>query len=212
MLRESGINAFSRGATQKHMGARQHRDRPWEAPAVAMKERQRPQIHGMVWHLPGHHIVDRIGPGAAMGIHHALRLAGRAGCVIQGQRIPLIIRRGVRKIGRTLCQQGFIGQLTNTVAARPLGVLDINDEQIAPGVAHRLSRQGGELGINEQYLGLAVLENKTQCGSIEPDVVGIQHGAQHGDRQCAFQGFRDIGRDQRHGVTFANASLRKRGR
>ena len=84
-----------------------------------------------------------------MGIHHALRLPGRAGCVVQGQRIPLIIRRGVRKIGCALCQQSLIGQLTNTVAARPLWILNINDEQIAPGLGDRLSRQRGELGIHE---------------------------------------------------------------
>ena len=84
-----------------------------------------------------------------MGIHHALRLPGRTGCVVQGQRIPLIIRWGVRKVGRALCQQTFIGQLTDTLAARPLWVLDINDEQIAPGLRDRRSRQPGELGIHE---------------------------------------------------------------
>ena len=104
MLCESVINSFSRGATQEHVGARQQRDRPRKAPPVTVKERQRPQIHRMMRHLPGHYIVDRIGPGTAMGVHHALGLPGRPRGVIQRQRIPLIIWRGVRKVRRTLCQ------------------------------------------------------------------------------------------------------------
>ena len=104
VLRESIVDPLSRGTAQKHVGARQHRDRPRKAPAVAMKERQRPQIHRMVWHLPSHNVVHRIGPGAAMRVNHPFRLPGRARCVVQGQRIPLIIWRGVRKVRRALCQ------------------------------------------------------------------------------------------------------------
>ena len=55
-----------------------------------------------------------------------------------------------------------------------------------------------------------MLENKTQRGSIEPDVVGIQHGAQHRDRQRTLESFRNIGRNECDGVAFANTTLGKR--
>ena len=57
-----------------------------------------------------------------------------------------------------------------------------------------------------------MLENKTERRCIEPDVVGIQHGAQHGDGQRALKGFWDIGCDERNSVALANAAPGKRGR
>ena len=54
-----------------------------------------------------------------------------------------------------------------------------------------------------------MLENKTQRGSIESDIVGIEHGAQHRDGQRALEGFRNIGRDECDGVASANATLGK---
>ena len=54
-----------RGA-QKDMCASQQSDRPRKAPAVAMKQRQSPQIHGMMRHLPGDHVIHRVGPCTTM--------------------------------------------------------------------------------------------------------------------------------------------------
>ena len=63
---------------QANMRADHGRDRPGEAPAVAMEHRQRPQINRVLAHAAGQHIALRQQIRAAMVIDHALRVAGGA--------------------------------------------------------------------------------------------------------------------------------------
>ena len=98
VLGKGCVNALGRRAAHKHMGTREQRNGPGEAPAVAVKQRQRPKINRVMGHFPGHHIVHRVGPGAAVGIDHAFGVTGGAGGVVQRQGVPLVIGQGIGKI------------------------------------------------------------------------------------------------------------------
>ena len=61
---------------EAHMDARLDADGPGKAPAVAMKHRQRPEIHGVPAHVGGDDVSDREQIRAAMVIDDALGIAG----------------------------------------------------------------------------------------------------------------------------------------
>ncbi len=52
-------------------------NRPWEAPAVAMEHRERPQVTRMHAQVPFHRVGDRVYVSAAMMVDDAFGLAGR---------------------------------------------------------------------------------------------------------------------------------------
>ena len=78
----------------------------------------------MMGHLPGQGVVDRIGVGAAMGIDDALGMAGGARCVIERNRVPLVVwqRVGVVRIALSL-EQVVIGQRADASPRRGLRCL-----------------------------------------------------------------------------------------
>ena len=61
-----------------HMGASNDRNRPREAPAIAVKHRQGPEIDRVLAHGAGHDIADREQMRAAMMIDNAFGIAGGA--------------------------------------------------------------------------------------------------------------------------------------
>ena len=62
---------------------------PGEAPAVAMKHRQRPQIDGAAIEPCVRQFGKRIQVRAAMCVHHALRSTGRPARVVDADRVVL---------------------------------------------------------------------------------------------------------------------------
>ena len=83
---------------QAHVRAGRRGDRPVEAPAVAMEHRQRPQVHRVLRHRPVEDVVDRVQVRAAIVIHDALGIAGRARGVVERDRVPLVGRRRSTRI------------------------------------------------------------------------------------------------------------------
>ena len=72
------------------MRAGNDRQGPGEAPAVAVKHRQRPQIDRMLAHAAGDDVAEREQISAAVMIHHAFRIAGGARGVVERDRVPLV--------------------------------------------------------------------------------------------------------------------------
>src|SRR5579863_5011588 len=89
-LCKSGVDAGGFDAPKADMRPGERRYRPRKAPAVAMEHWQRPEIHGMLRQAPDERIADRIEISAAVMIDDALRIAGGARGIIEGDRIPLI--------------------------------------------------------------------------------------------------------------------------
>ena len=207
MIGEGVINRLRPWRAQEHMGSGEHGDRPGEAPAVAVKQRQRPQIDGVVRHFPGDDIVDRIGPGATVRINNALGPARGSGSVVQRQRVPLIIGQGIGEGGIAFGQQIVKGELADPFATRSFAVFDIDDQEIAAGLRDGFGGHCRKLGIDQQNLRLAMFKNIGDRAGIEPRVVGVQDRPQHRQRQRTFQGLRDVRRDQGNGVAFADTSF-----
>jgi hypothetical protein len=90
---------------QADIGADRGGDGPREAPAVAVKHRQGPQIGRMQAHVPHHGVADRVQIRAAMVVDHPFGIAGRAGGVVEGNRLPLTGRILPGKLGIAFSQQ-----------------------------------------------------------------------------------------------------------
>ena len=158
-------------------------------------------------HFPGHHIIHGIGPGTAMGVHHTLRLPSGTRSVVEGDRIPFIVRETVIKLGISLGQQRVIGQRTNALPTRPFGVLNIDNQQVSSRSLHCLFCQLGVLGVDQQHLGFPVIKDVAQRLGVQSHIIGIEYRPQHGNGQRALQCLRYIGRDQRDGVALAHPPL-----
>ena len=63
---------------QTHMHTPQHGDGPWEAPAIAVKHRQGPEVARKVGHVPRHRIADRVQVSATVVGDYALGVTGGA--------------------------------------------------------------------------------------------------------------------------------------
>jgi len=119
---------------QAHVRAAERGDGPREAPAVAMEHRQRPEIARVVRHRPRRRVADRVQVGAAVMRDDALRIARRARCVRDGDRVPFVGRRIEAHQRRLRFQERFVLVRAEPLAgARELAVADVDDDS-APHV------------------------------------------------------------------------------
>ena len=115
---------------QADVGAAEHRHRPREAPAVAVEHRQRPQVAREVRHGPGRRVADRVQVGAAVVGDDALRVAGRARGVRDGDRVPLVGRPVERRQRRVRGEQRLVLVRAEPVAgAGVFAVADVDDDR-----------------------------------------------------------------------------------
>ncbi|GCC47293.1 hypothetical protein chiPu_0031783, partial [Chiloscyllium punctatum] len=115
---------------QTDIDAGGRRDRPGEAPAVAMKHRQRPEIDRMLAEIAGEDVADGIEIGAAVMGHHALRIAGRARRIAQRDRIPFVGRRPLGECGIACRDRRLILDRADPLAAAECGIIDVDDERL----------------------------------------------------------------------------------
>jgi hypothetical protein len=115
---------------QAHMGARHRHHRPAETPAVAMEQRQRPQIDRLARHLPRHDVAERLQIGAAVGIDDALRPAGGAGGVVERDRLPLVLDVDARVIvGRPGDERLVVADAMAFALALEQRVVDVDNQR-----------------------------------------------------------------------------------
>ncbi len=79
--------------------------RPREAPAVAVEHRQRPQIDRVLGHGAGQHVALGHQVGAAVVVDDALGIAGRAGGVVERDRVPFVVGHRPGEVGIALGEQ-----------------------------------------------------------------------------------------------------------
>ena len=125
---------------QADMRPARQRHRPGVGPAVAVKHRQGPQIHAGRPQREGQRIGARVQIGAAMMRHHTLRIAGRAGGVIQRDRLPFVIRQPHLVFRIAGGEEGFIVGGADPVPGWSQRIIDIDDQRRRPhlgqGTAH----------------------------------------------------------------------------
>ena len=193
---------------QAHAGTRLQRHRPREAPAVAVKHRQRPQVDRMQRHRPGDDVRHRVQIRAAVMGNDALRIAGGAGGVVQRDRVPLVGRQLPCEVRVAIGKERFIRHVAEPLAGGRIVVVDLDHER-APFAQQRerLLDHAGEFAIGQQHLGFAVLQREGDRFGVEPCVQRVEHCAGHRHREVGLEHRRYVGQHHRDGVADADAAM-----
>ena len=128
-VRDRVVDGLRLHPAQAHAGARDRRQGPREAPAVAVKHRQRPEVHRVVGHVPRDRVRHRVEIRAAVAVDHSLRVPGRAGGVVEGEGVPFVLRRPPREPGVPGGEERLVLDVAEPFAARRVRVVDIDDER-----------------------------------------------------------------------------------
>ena len=188
------------------VGAGHGGDGPGEAPAVAVKHRQGPEIDGVLGHAPGHGVAAGVQVGAAVVVDDALGVAGGAGGVVEGDGVPLVGREGGGEGRVAGGEEGFVGDGADGRVGGGERVVDVDDEgggvlELGEGFAHH----GGVFGVDEDGAGFGVAEDVGDRGGVEPCVEGVEDGAEHGDGEVGFDHGGGVGSHDGHGVAAGDA-------
>jgi hypothetical protein len=92
-----------------------------------------------------------------MVINHALRIAGGARGVVEGDGIPLVFRQLPGKIRLTFVEESLVILFAKRFAAGKFGSMISITSGFGPSIRARAALMGGEkLGIGNQHLRFAV--------------------------------------------------------
>ncbi len=196
---------------QAHMGAGDDRERPREAPAVAVEHRQRPEIDAVLAHAAGERVADREQMGAAVVIDDALGVAGGARRVVERDRVPFVVGHFPREARIAGGDEVLVFERAERLArAGELGIVVIDEQRFHLGERQRLLRQPGEFPVGDQHLGVGMVELEGDDRGVEPGIDGVEHRGAHRHAVVAFEHRGGIGEDDRDGVAAADAALRQR--
>ena len=170
------------------MGAGHRRDRPREAPAVAVEHRQGPQIDRVLPHAPDQNIAERIQISAAMVIDDALGVAGRARGIVERDRVPLVRRRQLPQI-RGRRRRERLRNPSRRAARRRGPARSAMSITIGFCVEprQRFFDHRCEFGVGDQHLGLAMAQDEGNRVGVEADVERVEHRARPSARQNALR-------------------------
>ena len=144
----------------------------------------------MVVHAPSYDIGERIQRRATVVIHHPFWVAGCAGCIVQADRVPFVLRKDRFKRVGTFGQQGLIGDRTDATTTFIAGVFDVDDQHVVP-TRHLDRPRGnfGELGIHNHGFGLCVIEDEGNRFGVQTGVHRVQHRPAHRYAKMGFKHF-----------------------
>ena len=115
-----------------------------------------------------------------MVIDDALGVAGGARRVVERDRVPFVAGQRPGEAGIAAGEESFVGRRADPLAWRRQRVLDVDHiGRLALEQRHRLADNARELAIDEQDLGLAMLEDEGDGLGVEPHVERVEHGAGH---------------------------------
>ena len=100
---------------QAHLRAAGGHDRPGVAPAVAVEHRQGPEVDRVHAVAGGDVLAERVEVGAAVRVHHALRLPGGARRVVDRDRRVLVVDRPRQRVVGPALQQLGVGDARQAV-------------------------------------------------------------------------------------------------
>jgi len=145
---------------------------------------------------------------AAMVDDDALGIAGRAGRVVEADRLPLAFRHAPSERRVALGDEGLVVEGAEPGAGlRVLQIVIIDDEWADLGEGQRLLHYGRELAVGDQNPGVGVIELEGHDGGIQPGVHRVKDGTGHGHAVVGFEHRRHVGEHHRHGVAGADAAL-----
>ena len=144
---------------QTDVRASNRRDPPSVAPAVAVEHRQRPEIDGVVPHVPADQIAERIEIRASVMVDHPFGITGCSRGIVERDGVPLVAGEVRGIVWITFSKKFIIQNGAESFAAWPLRVVDVDHQGITFALMERLLDDGCELGICQKNLGFAVIED-----------------------------------------------------
>ncbi len=124
-----------------------------------------------------------------MMIDDPFRIARRAGCIVQRQRIPFIRRQVVGEAGIPfLHQHRFIIRRPDARPFRFHGIDNIDqDRRSVLGQSQRLPHHAIQGTFRQHGLGFRVFQNEGNGRGIQPGIQRIQNRTNHRDRIMRLQ-------------------------
>ncbi len=92
--------------------------------------------------------------------HDALGISGRARCVRQRDRVPLIGRKAPVEVRIAARNEILVLGFAQQFAACSESVVDVDDQRRALDLAQRLCNRGGILAVGDQHLCLTVRQHE----------------------------------------------------
>ncbi len=200
-------DAFRLDLPQADMGRGCRRYRPRQSPAGTMEHGQRPQVPRPVVDLEGLHVGQAGNVRAAMAVHDALGIAGRAGRVKQADRIPFVARARRDKVGVAAVEDRLI--LFRSYGGQ-CGLLRVGDVDHRRRRIHRLEPRCdgfGKPSVSKEGLCLTMLKTKGDRAGIQTEVDRVQHRAEHGDGEMRLKQSRGVGGEDRDRVAIADTAF-----
>jgi hypothetical protein len=163
-------------------------------------------------HTPGDDLRDGVEIGAAMVSDHPLGVAGRAGGVVQGNRVEFVI--GIRpvEIGGALVEERLVVHGAEQRTALVQGIVYVDHQRAVFGHAQGALRDGAEFTVDDENLCLPMRELEGNSLGIQADVQRVQHSAGHRHAKMRFIHPRHIRRENGDGVARPDAMPRQCGR
>ena len=111
---------------QADVGAANGRHSPGEAPAVAMKHRQHPEIIRTVVHGQFNHFTYSIKIGAAMVVHYTFRSSRGAGCIVDGNGLIFVFDQDGQRFRTAGLQKRLVAHALEGHVIDPVEDIDNN--------------------------------------------------------------------------------------
>ena len=153
---------------------------------------------------------------AAMMVDDALRIAGRAGRVVQADRIPFVVGHAPGEIRIAF---GDAAPRSRACRSRsPFGVgasagYSGSSKSTTSGFAFaRFSasrHDGGKFAVDDHHFRFRMVELEGDHRRVEPRVDRVQHGAEHRHAVMRLEHRRRVGEHHRDGVADADAAFRQ---
>ncbi|MNP02418.1 hypothetical protein D3C76_942720 [compost metagenome] len=140
-----------------------------------------------------------------MVIDHPFGTPCGARGVVQGNRLPLVHRFLPMLVCRSSADERLVVELTQALAARPLGVIDIDHPGPVLQKRQRLPNGARVFRVADHEPGFAMHQDIGDCRRIEPGVDRAQNRATHRYAEMRFDHLRRVGGNQYHRIATANA-------
>ena len=187
--------------SQADMGRTHRTHTPGEAPAVAVKHRQGPEVD-RVASEPDHHRVAHCRKiGSPVMADDPLGISCGARSIIQTDGVPFIFRHDPFKIRSSFFQKVFIVEVSEPFSPVSFRIVDVDHQQILSGNRQCFPDDRGKLGVGEEDLGFAMLQDVTDGRTVQPDIEGVEHRAGHRHSKMGLEHLRGVRRHHRNGIS-----------
>ena len=149
---------------------------------------------------------------AAVVIDHALRIAGGAGGVVEADGVPLVVRHVPGVVGIAAGDELLVFDLAQPLAGAGIfRIVVVDHQRLGLAERERLLHHLGEFAVDDDDLGLGMVEREGDDRRVEPRVERVEHALRHRHAVVAFQHGRRIGQHDRDAVAALDAALGQRG-